>query len=118
MRKAEVALKQSTQKNYYKILGVSRTATKKEMKKAYRELALQYHPDKNANNKEEAEKKFHDIGEAYEVLSDDELRAKYDRGEDVFDQGGPRQNNKHDFFGEQFFQHGGGGRQHVHFRFN
>lgn len=56
IREAEVALKQSKEKNYYKILGISRTATGKEIKKAYRELALKWHPDKNADNKEEAEK--------------------------------------------------------------
>ena len=114
--KAETALKQSKTKNYYKILGISRTATQKEIKKAYRELALEWHPDKNANNKEEAERMFMDINEAHEVLSNDELRGKYDRGEDVFqNQGGQGQQNP--FMHHQQFFHGGGG-QHMHFRFN
>ena len=68
------------------------------------------HPDKNADNKEEAEKRFQDIGEAYEVLSDKELKAKYDRGEAVFENqgGGGHHTNANQFF-RQHFQHGGGG---------
>jgi DnaJ family protein C protein 3 len=118
LQEAQVALKQSKEKNYYKILGLPRSASKKEIKKAYRELALKWHPDKNAEDKEEAEKMFQDISEAYEVLSDDELKGKYDRGEEVFEnQGGQRQHhNAHQFF-QQHFQHGGGG-QRIHFRFN
>lgn len=65
-------------KNYYDILGVSKTADLNEIKKAYKKLARQYHPDLNPNNKE-AEQKFKDVSEAYAVLSDTEKRAKYDR---------------------------------------
>jgi len=65
-------------KDYYKILGVSKTATAKEIKSAYRKLAQQYHPDKNPGNKK-AEDKFKEINEAYEVLGDSQKRAKYDR---------------------------------------
>ena len=64
--------------DYYEILGISKNATKIEIKKAYRQLAMKYHPDKNPGNKE-AEEKFKLINEAYQVLSDDEKRAIYDR---------------------------------------
>lgn len=65
-------------KDYYKLLGVSRSATEKEIKAAYRKLARQYHPDVNPNDKQ-AEAKFKDINEAYEVLSDPDKRAAYNR---------------------------------------
>jgi curved DNA-binding protein len=64
-------------KDYYKILGVEKSATKDEISKAFRKLALKYHPDKNPNNKA-AEEKFKEITEAHEVLSDPEKRKKYD----------------------------------------
>jgi molecular chaperone DnaJ len=65
-------------KDYYDILGVNRDSTKDEIKKAYRKLALKYHPDKNQGNIE-AEAKFKEISEAYDTISDDEKRSKYDR---------------------------------------
>jgi len=65
-------------KDYYKILGVSKTASEKEIKSAFRKLAQQYHPDKNPGNKT-AEEKFKDINEAHEVLSDPQKRARYDQ---------------------------------------
>lgn len=65
-------------KDYYQILNVDRNATEEEIKKAYRRLALKYHPDRNPGDKE-AEEKFKEINEAYEVLSDPEKRARYDR---------------------------------------
>ena len=63
--------------DYYKILGVDRNATKDDIKKAYRKLALKYHPDRNKDNKE-AEDKFKKISEAYAVLSDEQKRKQYD----------------------------------------
>ncbi|CAN9497879.1 unnamed protein product [Ophioblennius macclurei] len=65
--------------DYYNVLGVSRTATQDDIKKAYRKLALKWHPDKNPDNKEEAERKFKELAEAYEVLSDKSKRDEYDR---------------------------------------
>eukprot|EP01035_Chromulina_nebulosa_P017709 gene17709-23301_t len=120
LRKAETALKQSKQKDYYKTLGVSRKATQKEIKKAYRELAMQWHPDKHQGEeeKEKAEKQFQQIAEAHEVLTDDEKKRKYDLGEDVFENQGnsnPNQHFYHNPFGHQQFQ---GGQQQFHFRFN
>ena len=66
-------------RDYYEVLGVSKTATDEELKKAYRKLAKQYHPDANPDNKEEAEKKFKEVNEAYEVLSDAQKRRMYDQ---------------------------------------
>ena len=65
-------------KDYYTILGVDKSATQDEIKKAYRKLAVRYHPDKNPGNKQ-AEEKFKEISEAYEVLGDPEKRKKYDQ---------------------------------------
>ncbi len=65
-------------KDYYKVLGLEPDATADEIKRAYRKLALQYHPDRNPGDKE-AEEKFKEINEAYQVLSDPEKRAKYDQ---------------------------------------
>ncbi|MDQ7030897.1 MAG: molecular chaperone DnaJ [Ardenticatenia bacterium] len=67
----------SAKRDYYEILGISRNATKEEIRRAYRRLARQYHPD--VNKSPEAEERFKEINEAYEVLSDDEKRAMYDR---------------------------------------
>lgn len=65
-------------KDYYKTLGIEKTASAEDIKKAYRKLAVKYHPDKNPDNKA-AEDKFKEIGEAYEVLKDPEKRKKYDQ---------------------------------------
>ena len=87
MAKAQKLQKQAGKRDYYKILGVKRSSTKKEIKKAYKKLALEWHPDKFTDEEEKkaAEKKFMDIAAAKEVLTDDEKRAKYDAGEDPLD---------------------------------
>jgi molecular chaperone DnaJ len=75
-------------RDYYEVLGVDRTASEEDLKKAYRKLAVKYHPDKNPGDKS-AEEKFKELGEAYEALSDAQKRAAYDRfGHSAFD---PRQ---------------------------
>lgn len=78
----------SIKRDYYEVLEVSKTATGEEIKKTYRKLAVKYHPDKNQGDKE-AEEKFKELGEAYEILSNEEKRAAYDRyGHKAFAQGG------------------------------
>ncbi|XP_016733782.1 dnaJ protein P58IPK homolog isoform X2 [Gossypium hirsutum] len=110
LMRAEKALKLSKRKDWYKILGVSKTASVAEIKRAYKKLALQWHPDKNVDNREEAEAQFREIAAAYEVLGDEEKRTRYDRGEDIEDigMGGGGFNP----FG------GGGGGQHFTFTFD
>ncbi|NXT03734.1 DNJB8 protein, partial [Jacana jacana] len=65
--------------DYYKVLGLKKSASLDDVKKSYHKLALKWHPDKNPNNKEEAEKKFKAVAEAYEVLSDPQKRSLYDK---------------------------------------
>ncbi len=75
-------------RDYYDVLGVSRSASEEDLKRAYRKLALQYHPDRNPGDKA-AEERFKELGEAYQVLSDQARRAAYDRfGHAAFEQGG------------------------------
>jgi len=103
-------------KDFYEVLGVSKTATQDEIKAAYRKLALKYHPDRNPDNKE-AENKFKEAAEAYEVLSDKDKRAQYDQ----FGHAGPnmggfggQQGNMDDIFsqfGDIFGDFFGGGQQ-------
>jgi DnaJ family protein C protein 3 len=102
--RARKLFKQSQRRDYYKILGVKRTATKQEVNKAYRKLAQEWHPDnfQLEEEKASAEKKFMDIAAAKEVLSDDELRQKFDNGEDPLD---PEQQKNQ---GGHPFHHGGG----------
>lgn len=90
--------------DYYSVLGVSRDADDDALKKAYKKLALKWHPDRNANSKELAEKKFKEVAEAYEVLSDKDKRAIYDQyGEEGLKGGAPPPN------GFPFGSAGGGG---------
>ena len=119
LQKAHIALKRSKTKDYYKVLNVANDADDRQIKRAYRMLTKQYHPDKTQAQgvpKEEAEKKMAGINEAYEVLSDPELRARFDRGEDPNSQeqqGNPFHGSPfgQGAGGEQFFfrQGGGGG---------
>ena len=67
-----------SKRDYYEVLGVDKSASKEEIKKAYRKLALKYHPDKNKNDKG-AEEKFKEASEAYHVLSDDKRKNNYDQ---------------------------------------
>src|ERR1700733_13665259 len=77
-----------TKSDYYELLGVPKNASAEDLKKAYRKLAMQWHPDKNPGDKN-AEHKFKEISEAYQVLSDYDTRAAYDRfGHAAFQQGG------------------------------
>lgn len=94
----------ATQVDYYELLEVSRTASADEIKKAYRKMAMKYHPDRNPGD-EEAEAKFKDVNQAYDVLKDEQKRAAYDRfGHAAFEGGGGRGPGGFDFSG-----FGGGG---------
>lgn len=77
----------ASKRDYYEVLGVPKSATQDEMKKAYRKLAVQFHPDKNPGD-HTAEEKFKELGEAYDVLSDEQKRAAYDRYGHAAFQGG------------------------------
>ncbi|KAF8622437.1 hypothetical protein AX15_007021 [Amanita polypyramis BW_CC] len=129
LTKAQRMVKQSKQKDYYKVLGVARDADERTIKKAYRQAAKSAHPDKGGS-----EAKMATINEAYEVLSKPELRARFDAGEDPNDptagQGGPGFGGaSHGFHGfqasgfgaqhpfAQFFQGGGGGGGQFKFHF-
>ncbi|MEY5024513.1 MAG: molecular chaperone DnaJ [Verrucomicrobiota bacterium] len=112
-----MASKMASKRDYYEILQVSKTASAEEIKKAYRKLAVQFHPDKNPGDAS-AEEKFKELGEAYDVLSDAEKRAAYDRyGHQAFSQGagagrggaGGGFHDPFDIFREVFGGGGGGG---------
>ena len=99
-----------TEQDYYELLEVSKTASGEEIKKAYRKMAMKYHPDRNPGDKE-AETKFKEINEAYEVLKDEQKRAAYDRyGHQAFAQGGMGGGNP---FGGFEFNFGAGGFSDV-----
>ena len=68
-----------SKRDYYEVLGISKSASADEIKKAYRRLAMKYHPDRNSDDKDGAERKFKEAKEAYEVLKDSDKRATYDR---------------------------------------
>lgn len=123
LNKAQIALKRSKTKDYYKILGVANDADERQIKSAYRKASKVYHPDKAHKQgiaKEEAEKKMAAINEAYEVLRDPELRARFDRGDDPNSQerGSPFQGSPFGGGGGHPFMHQqGGGSQHFKFNF-
>lgn len=88
--------------DYYKLLGVSKSVNEKDLKKAYRKLAMKYHPDRNKDNEEEASAKFKEISEAYNILSDPEKRSIYDKfGKEGLQGNGPNI-NPNDFFNDIF----------------
>nr|WP_330362537.1 DnaJ domain-containing protein [[Clostridium] dakarense] len=108
----------STKRDYYEVLGVDKDADAQALKKAYRKMAMKYHPDRNPDNKE-AEEKFKEVNEAYEVLSDDTKRRTYDQfghegmnGQGGFGQGGFNGQGFggfEDIFGDMFGDIFGGG---------
>lgn len=115
LKRAQKSLKQSKKRDYYKILGVKRTARKREIEKAYRKLAVKWHPDKFSDEmeKKQAQEKFIDIAAAKEVLTDPEKRQKFDNGEDPLDAEEQQQAN----WGNPFhFNPFGGGQFHFTFR--
>ncbi|CAG5121036.1 unnamed protein product [Candidula unifasciata] len=89
LQQAKLELKKSKRKDYYKILGVHKTATEDEIKKAYKKRALIHHPDRHSHDtidkQKEEEKKFKELGEAYSILSDAKKKARYDSGQDLED---------------------------------
>lgn len=86
----------SSMLDYYKVLGVNKVATTTDIKRAYRKLALKWHPDKNPDNPTESNKKFKEISEAYEILSDEKKRRIYDeRGKDGYEDSRQRGRARH-----------------------
>ncbi|EGG16941.1 hypothetical protein DFA_07922 [Cavenderia fasciculata] len=126
VRRAQQKQKQAKRKDYYKLLGVDKSASPQEIKKAFKKLALVHHPDKG-DQSEESKKKYVEMTEAYETLIDQEESDRYDRGEDVnYPKAGRQQQQG---FGGGFpfgggFGFGGGGggghhhQQQQHFTFN
>lgn len=112
---AKLELKKSKRKDYYKLLGVTKTANEDEIKKAYRKRAMLHHPDRHSNAsdevKKEEEKKFKECGEAYAVLSDQKKKARYDSGQDLEDMegGGGFHEMDPNLIFQSFFGGGGGG---------
>jgi len=106
-------IKRKSKVDHYKVLELPRSASNREIKKAYHALARKWHPDKNPENKEAAEAKFKKIARAYEVLGDADTRRRYDAGEDVDDPNAQQQRGGGNPFGGGGFQRGG---QRYHFQ--
>jgi len=104
LRQAKLELKKSLRKDLYKVIGVGKHATESEIKKGYRKSAMQWHPDRHSagtdEEREEAEKRFKEVGQAFDILSDPQKKQKYDAGMDVEEINGGGGG-------------GGGGHQHV-----
>src|SRR5215212_11736684 len=108
----------ASKRDYYEVLGIDRSVSAEEIKKAYRKMAVKYHPDKNPGDKE-AEEKFKEVGEAYDALADAQKRAAYDQyGHAAFDRsrgfggargGGGGFHDPFEIFREVFSGGGGGG---------
>ncbi|KAF4589371.1 DnaJ and TPR domain protein [Ophiocordyceps camponoti-floridani] len=124
LNKAQAALRRSKTKDYYKVLGVPRDADQRHIKSAYRKASKLHHPDKAAKqgiSKEEAEKKMAAINEAYEVLSDPELRQRFDNGDDPNSQEKANPFQGSPFGGPNpfiFRQQGGPGGSQANFKFH
>lgn len=119
LQKAQQRQKISESRDYYKILGVPRNAKKQQIVKAYRKAAQKWHPDNfpDEEEKKRAQKKFIDIAAAKEVLTDEEKRAKFDRGEDPLDPESGRHSGFNPFQEFHHFQQGGSPFQ-FKFHFN
>jgi DnaJ family protein C protein 3 len=121
LQNAQLELKRSKTKDYYKVLGLTRDADEVQIKAAYRKMVKVHHPDKAHKlgiTKEDAEKKMAAVNEAYEVLSDPELKMRFDRGDDPNDHEQQRQHPFHGspFQGNPFAGHSHGGQQ-FNFKF-
>uniref|UniRef100_A0A8B9RFS1 DnaJ homolog subfamily C member 7 n=1 Tax=Astyanax mexicanus TaxID=7994 RepID=A0A8B9RFS1_ASTMX len=117
LKTAQLELKKSKRKDYYKVLGVNKAATEDEIKKAYRKRALMHHPDRHsgasAEVQKEEEKKFKEVGEAFTVLSDPKKKSRYDSGQDLEDDMGMG-----DFDANNIFKAFFGGPQNFSFESN
>ncbi|GFZ14293.1 DnaJ P58IPK-like protein [Actinidia rufa] len=111
LMRAEKSLKLSQRKDWYKILGVSKTASVSEIKRAYKKLALQWHPDKNVDNREEAEAKFREIAAAYEHLLASSTYSKLSQNLLLPSETSHRLQNLNHCWGGGFNPFGGGGQQ-------